>query len=259
MAPQSSDHGFAEALYLASTARHVEVFTGAGMSAESGIVTYRDADTGLWENVDPMAMASIDAWRRDPEPMWAWYLWRAQLASQAEPNAGHRAIARWAELDGVDAVTVTTQNIDNLHERAGSENVVHLHGSLFIFCCSNCRRPYDDVDFPTEAVPRLTPPPCPACGSLIRPDIVWFGEGLPSDAWGEAERRMETADLIVIVGTSGVVYPAAQLPFLAYRQGTPILEISPQETELTRLAAQSWRTTAAVGLPLLVDALADRS
>ena len=249
----SGTHGFAEALYLARNARRVEVFTGAGMSAESGIVTYRDADTGLWENVDPMAMASIDAWQRDPEPMWAWYLWRARLASDAKPNAGHLAIAQWAQLA---EVTVTTQNIDNLHERAGSDNVVHLHGSLFKFCCSNCRRPYAEVELPEVAVERLAPPTCPACGSLIRPDIVWFGEGLPSAEWSEAERRMEMADLIVIVGTSGVVYPAAQLPFLAYRRGTPILEISPQETDLTRLTTESWRTTAATGLPMLVDALA---
>lgn len=126
---------FTRAQEILANASHIEVFTGAGMSADSGIATYRDAQTGLWENVDPQDMASTDAWHDDPATMFAWYLWRARLAQQAEPNAGHIAIARSPKT------TVTTQNIDNLHERAGSENVVHLHGSLFKFRCSLCDAP----------------------------------------------------------------------------------------------------------------------
>ena len=241
-----------QALNLARNARHIEVFTGAGMSAESGLETYRDDTTGLWENVDPQAMASISAWVKDPDPMWAWYLWRARLANNAQPNAGHEALARWASISDVH---VTTQNIDNLHERAGSPEVTHLHGSLFEWRCTICARPYRNVDLPNEPVERLTPPDCPLCGNPIRPGVVWFGEALPPREWTTAEEKMTNADLVVIVGTSGIVQPAASLPIIAAELGTPILEISPAATELTRLTSVSLRSTAATALPLLIDAL----
>lgn len=228
-------------------AHHIEVFTGAGMSADSGIATYRDARTGLWENVDPQAMASIDAWRIDPETMFAWYLWRAQLAQRAEPNAGHMAIARSPKT------TVTTQNIDNLHERAGSANVVHLHGSLFEFRCSECGHPYTDpIELPTEPVEAITPPACRECGGAVRPGVVWFGEALPSKEWAEAERRMQTADALLIVGTSGVVYPAAGLPLIAHAHGVPIIEVTPMRTDLSHLADVVIEDTAARALPQLL-------
>ncbi len=237
------------ALELVASATRVEVFTGAGMSADSGIATYRDARTGVWENVDPQAMASIDAWAKDPEPMWAWYLWRRTLAARAEPNPGHRALAGW------DAARVTTQNIDDLHERAGSGQVTHLHGSLFDFRCSICARPWrgpvPDLD---EPVDRLTPPSCPLCGNLVRPGVVWFGEALPTRDWQAAEQGMRAADLVVIVGTSGVVQPAASLPLIALERGVPIIEVSPQPTELTRFADVFCEGTAAGVLPALADA-----
>lgn len=237
---------------LVSAASRVEVFTGAGMSADSGIATFRDAQTGLWENVDPTAMASIDSWARDPEPMFAWYLWRTSLVSQAEPNPGHHAIAEWANRDGV-TLTVTTQNIDNLHERAGSTDVAHLHGSLFEFRCSICSRPWKgELPELTEPVPRITPPSCPLCNNLVRPGVVWFGEALPQKEWQLAEQRMREADLVVIVGTSGVVYPAASLPLMAYERGTPIIEVSPQPTELTRYATVFCEGTAGEVLPELI-------
>ena len=246
------EDAFPHALALARDARRIEVFTGAGMSAESGLDTFRDAQTGLWTHVDPVAMASIGSWARDPESMWAWYLWRAQKCRQVEPNAGHRAIAEWAGLPDT-TVTVTTQNIDDLHERGGAEDVVHLHGSLFDYRCTICSRPWrGQVEFPAEPVDRLAPPECPLCGNLIRPGVVWFGEALPEKAWARAEARMESADLVIIVGTSGVVQPAAALPLLAVQRGTPVIEISPEPTELTRFADVSWRTTAARGLPELV-------
>ncbi|QGU06133.1 NAD-dependent protein deacylase [Corynebacterium occultum] len=244
------------ALDLTRNARRVEFFTGAGMSAESGLDTYRDAETGVWEKVDPQAMASISAWARDPEPMWAWYLWRARLAAQANPNAGHHAIARWVRLEGVDKLQVTTQNIDDLHERGGMADTTHLHGNLFRFRCTICHRPWKGpVNFPTEPVARLSPPTCPLCGNLIRPDIVWFGESLPQREWERAELGMREADLVVIIGTSGVVQPAASLPLLAHQRGVPILEISPARSELTPLCEFSWRATAATALPALVSAL----
>lgn len=243
-----------QARRLVRDATRVEVFTGAGMSADSGIATYRDAQTGLWENVDPQAMASIDAWARDPEPMYAWYLWRRSLVAQAHPNAGHEALADWAAVDGVD-VTVTTQNIDDLHERAGSPDVAHLHGSLFDFRCSICSRPWrGEVPLLDEPVASLTPPTCPVCDNLVRPGVVWFGEPLPGTEWGLAEQRMQEADLVVIVGTSGVVQPAASLPLLAREAGTPIIEVSPQRSDLTPVATVFVEGTAAQALPKLVDA-----
>ncbi|MEH0146351.1 NAD-dependent deacylase [Corynebacterium sp. Q4381] len=236
-----------EARAILDNARHIEVFTGAGMSADSGIATYRDAQTGLWENVDPQAMASIDAWRIDPETMFAWYLWRAHLAQQAEPNAGHFAIARCPKT------SVTTQNIDNLHERAGSHNVVHLHGSLFEFRCSECGRPYTaPIELPEGPVEAITPPACPECGGAVRPGVVWFGEALPDDAWAEAERRMKTADALLIVGTSGVVYPAAGLPLIAHANGVPIVEVTPMRTDLSHLADVVVEDTAARAVPQLI-------
>lgn len=250
------EHALKQALELARGARNIEVFTGAGMSADSGIDTYRDAITGVWERVDPQAMASISAWAKDPEPMWAWYLWRRQIAARAEPNAGHRAIADWAAVPGADSVHVTTQNIDDLHERGGAEEVTHLHGSLFEFRCTICSRPWrGEVVQLAQPVERLTPPACPVCGNLIRPGVVWFGEALPQHEWEIAEQRMSEADLVVIIGTSGVVQPAASLPMLAHQLGTPILEISPAATELSPLTALSWRDRAATALPALVAEL----
>ena len=236
-----------------SAASRVEVFTGAGMSADSGLDTFRDATTGLWTHVDTQAMASLDSWRRDPDPMWAWYLWRAHKARSAAPNAGHLAVARWQRaLDG--HLHVTTQNIDDLHERAGSTDVSHLHGSLLAFRCSVCDRPAPEPELPTEPVERLTPPACAWCGGPVRPGVVWFGEALPEKDFSEAEASMLGCDLVVIVGTSGVVYPAAGLPVLAARRGVPVVEISPAATDLTPLTTWSLRTTAAVGLPALVAA-----
>ncbi|OFT74128.1 NAD-dependent protein deacylase [Corynebacterium sp. HMSC30G07] len=237
----------AQARDILSHAKHIEVFTGAGMSADSGIATYRDAQTGLWENVDPQAMASINAWHRDADTMFAWYLWRAHLAQQAQPNAGHLAIANCPKT------TVTTQNIDNLHERAGSQNVVHLHGSLFDFRCTDCDEPYTaEIALPHEPVPTITPPTCPTCGGLIRPGVVWFGEALPEAEWHEAERRMRTADALLIVGTSGVVYPAAGLPLMAHAREIPIIEVTPMRTDLSHLATVVVEDTAANALPKLL-------
>ncbi|AKK04448.1 NAD-dependent protein deacetylase, SIR2 family [Corynebacterium mustelae] len=227
------------------------MFSGAGMSAESGLDTYRNDKTGLWENVDPKAMASISAWHRDPDPMWAWYLWRAHLASKAEPNAGHMALARWAKL--VPEFHVTTQNIDNLHERAGQKSVSHLHGSLFAWRCTDCGTAASDISLIDAPVARLAPPSCEFCGGLIRPGVVWFGEALPEDEWLVAQHWMMNADLVVIVGTSGVVQPAASLPYVAHQLGTPIVEISPAKTELSALCSFSWDSTAAVALPLITQ------
>lgn len=233
-------HALDRARDLIKNAHRIEVFTGAGMSADSGLATYRDPDSGIWKNVDPQDMATIDAWAKDPIRMWRWYAHRRHQAEKAQPNAGHIALAQWAK-----EVTVTTQNIDNLHERAGTDDVVHLHGSLFAFRCCMCGRPW------RGGVDTDTPPKCPLCGNLVRPGVVWFGEALPQREWEEAEKRMAAADLVIIVGTSGVVYPAAGLPRIAHQLGTPIIEVSLQSTDLTSLSTVFINSTAADALPKL--------
>lgn len=241
---------------LARNARRIEFFTGAGMSAESGLATFRDAQTGLWSKVDPQAMANFDAWRNDPATIWPWYLWRMKLARQAEPNAGHEAIAAWcATLDrGAGWGHVTTQNIDDLHERGGTgeDSIAHLHGSLFAFRCDHCGAAAAEPELPDEPVAKLLPPFCDVCElGFVRPGVVWFGESLPVPEWNEAETHARHCDLMVVVGTSGVVFPAAGLPLMAVSAGLPVIEISPDDTDFTPHATHSWRTTAATGLPAL--------
>ena len=228
---------------LASTAQRVVVLTGAGMSAESGVPTFRDAQTGLWEKYDVTALASPQAWDDDPALVWSWYRWRAELVEQAQPNAGHHALARWAQRADV---RVVTQNVDDLHERAGSTGVEHLHGSLFAPRCSECSTPTASATDPDL-------PYCPSCSGLVRPGVVWFGEALPTGPWDAAVAAVEDCDLVVVVGTSGVVYPAAGLPSIARAAGVPTIEINPAYTDLTDQVDHSWRTTAAEGLPLLSD------
>lgn len=232
----------------------VTVLSGAGMSAESGVATFRDAQTGLWETFDPEELASPRAWRRQPDVVWAWYLWRHHLVKAVEPNAGHVAIAEWQK----DAdVRVITQNIDDLHERAGSRDVAHLHGSLFEFRCERCHSAYKDglEDMP-EPVAALDPPVC-SCGGRIRPGVVWFGEALPDEPWQKAVDAVAEADVVVVVGTSGIVYPAAGLPSAALAQGIPVIEVNPDVTPLSGSATASIRDTAARALPGLLDRLHD--
>lgn len=234
---------------------HVTVLSGAGISAESGVPTFRDVETGLWANVDPYEMSSDDGWRRHPEKVWAWYLWRHHLIDATEPNAGHRAVAEWQQDHDVDVVT---QNVDNLHERAGSERVHHVHGSLFTFRCHSCQSVYSgDIPAMPEPAVAVDPPRCAACGGLVRPDVVWFGEPLPEDTWRDSVEAVLGADVLLVVGTSGLVYPAAGLPDLALNNGIPVIEINPQPTPLTSNATASLRDTSATALPGLLDRLDD--
>ncbi len=225
------------------------------MSAESGIATFRDARTGLWKDFDPQDLASPEGWSADSDLVWGWYRWRAELVRRSEPNAGHVALARWQKQAHVD---IATQNVDDLHERAGARVLSHVHGSLFEPYCSDCgtRAAFDDTgDVPAEADQRVPPPECPLCGGLIRPGAVWFGESLPEDAWAAAENAVRNADLVLVVGTSGVVYPFAGLPAIARSAGATVVEINPVDTEVSDMADHRWRTTAAVGLPALVAQL----
>jgi NAD-dependent deacetylase len=231
----------------------VTVLSGAGISAESGVPTFRDDKNGLWAKYDPYELSSTQGWQRNPERVWGWYLWRHYLVADVAPNDGHRAIADWQ--NNAD-VTVVTQNVDDLHERAGSTPVHHLHGSLFEFRCARCALPY------TEALPEMTepalevePPVCGSCGGLIRPDIVWFGEPLPDEPWRHAVEATQAADVVVVVGTSAIVYPAAGLPELALARGTVVIEVNPEPTPLSRNATICIRESASQALPDLLERL----
>lgn len=240
---------------LVRDARRVCVLTGAGMSAESGVPTFRDVQVGLWERFDPADLATPQAWEADPEQVWAWYAWRACLVRRALPNAGHRALADWQRRPGVD-LTIATQNVDDLHERAGAGVLAHVHGDLFALRCSACGTA-SDATYPevSEPVGRLAPPSCQVCGAPVRPGVVWFGEMLPEEDFSAAVEAAQQADLVVVVGTSGLVQPAATIPHLAGARGVPVLELNPVETLVSEAADVVWRTTAATGLPQLVVAL----
>lgn len=215
-------------------ARHVVVFTGAGTSAESGIPTFRDALTGLWERFDPAQLATSEAFRTDPSLCWGWYEWRRQKVAQAKPNGAHLAIAELARH--VPNLTVITQNVDDLHERAGSQDVIHLHGSLHSPRCIDCGLAYA-LPFTSEALPeggsRIEPPRCAACDGYIRPGVVWFGEMLPEAAWNAGLAAADDCDLFLSVGTSGIVYPAAELPLRALGRGATVVHINPARFEVS--------------------------
>ncbi|MFN3339020.1 MAG: SIR2 family NAD-dependent protein deacylase [Dietzia sp.] len=225
------------------------VLTGAGMSAESGVPTFRDAQTGLWERYDPTALATPEAWSRDRDTVWAWYRWREHLVGAAEPNAGHRAIARAA---GDRSVAVVTQNVDDLHERAGSTEVHHLHGSLFEHRCDQCGTPIEVGPAPAGPVDRLAPPVCPRCEGRARPGVVWFGELLPVQPWDAAVSAISAASAVLVVGTSGLVHPAASLPGIAADNGIPVVEVNPGPSGLGRGVTVHLRATAGEALPTLL-------
>ncbi|KRA45385.1 NAD-dependent deacylase [Pseudoxanthomonas sp. Root630] len=224
------------------------MLTGAGMSAESGIPTFRGTRDSLWSRFDPMRLATADAWREDPALVWGWYRWRMQGVRDAQPNAGHRALA---ELARHVPLSLVTQNVDDLHERAGSVVDGHVHGSLFALRCFACGRAHTALDDYMEGAQRVEPMRCTACGDRIRPGVVWFGEALPDDAWASAVDAAERCALMLVVGTSGLVYPAAGLPALARRHGATVVEINPEPTALSAEVDHVWRATAAEALQQL--------
>ena len=237
--------------------------TGAGMSAESGVPTFRDALTGLWQRFDAEALATEAAYRRDPGLCWGWYRWRAKRVQDATPNAGHLGIAELARSHGV---TVITQNVDDLHERAGTGGPIHLHGSLFASRCLECGAPaggtgVDPILRDPDRIPaeggHEPPPRCAACRGLLRPGVVWFGEALPQAAWEAASSAIAGCDLLVVIGTSGLVYPAAGLPERARDAGARIIEINPQASAISRLTDEHWPVGAGEGLARLRQTLAD--
>ena len=235
----SSDLASALESIRARRPRSVVVFTGAGVSAESGIPTFRGAG-GLWRNFRAEELATPEAFARDPATVWEWYEWRRDLIRQAEPNGAHRAIAR------LDDALVVTQNVDGLHARGGSRRLLELHGNLFRVRCVHGHTTRDAPDPFAELPPRCE------CGALLRPDVVWFGEMLPPGAMERATDAIREADLLLVVGTSGVVYPAAGL--VAVHHGLSI-EINPQASGVSSACTYAIPSTAGDAVPPIVDAL----
>jgi NAD-dependent deacetylase len=235
-----------EAARRLGEAESLLVVTGAGISAESGVPTFRGAQ-GLWREYRPEDLATPEAFARDPGLVWEWYNWRRGLIAPLKPNAAHHAVAA-LEARGRDFL-LATQNVDGLHAAAGSRRLVELHGTLWRLRCTSCPRIEEDRRSP---LPEL-PPRC-ACGGILRPDVVWFGEVLPADAVQRAFDAARRADVVLVVGTSSVVYPAASLPDVARQAGAYVVEVNPEPTPLTPLAHASLRGTAASVVPALVEA-----
>ena len=224
-------------------ARKIVFVTGAGISQESGIPTFRGKD-GLWRNYDAMKLATIEAFYDDPKLVWEWYNERRHNIFAAQPNLGHKSIV---ELEKYSEVVILTQNIDGLHQRAGSSQVLELHGSIVKIRCTVC-------DFKDEMYTKFSEnPPLCTCGNILRPDVVWFGEGLPQDVWQEAISHANNCDVMIIAGTSLVVSPANTLPIYAKQNGATLIEINPDETIMTEDMDLSVRSTSANALPELVS------
>jgi NAD-dependent deacetylase len=247
MIPTTQIQQAAQAL---AQAQSVVCLTGAGVSAESGVATFRDVQTGLWSKFDPQRLASQEGFADDPGLVWRWYMERLRTVEAAAPNPGHRALAqletRMAEF------SLVTQNVDNLHERAGSRQVYHIHGRINHFRCNYCRTEYT---LQAHEQTQEHPPICPHCSELVRPDVVWFGESLPVDVVDIAWRAAESCEIMLVVGTSGVVYPVAQLPLVAKRAGALVIDVNPHCTPISEMADIFLQGAGGVVLPQLLDAL----
>jgi len=228
-------------------AQQIAVLTGAGMSAESGVPTFRDAQSGFWAQFDPQDLATEDAFRAHPERVWDWYAQRREALSGVSPNAGHLATAAFAQRHP-GRLTLITQNVDGLHQRAGSTNAIALHGSITEDrwldaprgCCG------------ATPIEPGQPPRCGVCGNLRRPAVVWFGERLPQSSLDRAQAAAHACDLMLVVGTSGVVYPAAGLALTAHQSGARVVIVNPEPTDLDLVADACLREPAAQCLPFLL-------
>ena len=238
-----TDPTFDAAAVALAGATQIVVLTGAGISAASGVPTFRDAQTGLWAKYRAEDLATPEAFTRDPDLVWQWYQWRRELVRKAQPNAAHDALAQLAELKSLSLVT---QNVDDLHQRAGSKDVIALHGALFANHCLNGH------DFTASTVGLEQPPQCRRCDSLVRPGVVWFGEQLPEQALRAADRAVRAADAALVIGTSSLVWPAAGFAETAVDRKIPVIEINPQPTPFSARATYHVRGAAEQALPALV-------
>ena len=224
-------------------AKKIVFVTGAGISQESGIPTFRGKD-GLWRKYDAMQLATIDAFYENPKLVWEWYDERRKNILAAKPNAGHNTIA---DLEKYKQVRVLTQNIDGLHQSAGSSQVYELHGSIITIKCTVC-------DFKEKITSDFSElPPICKCGKMLRPDVVWFGEALPQDVWGEAMMQANSCNVMFVVGTSLAVSPANMLPVYAKQNGATLIEVNPEETPMSNTMDLSIRSTSAKALPELLS------
>ena len=222
--------------------------TGAGISQESGIPTFRGND-GYWRKYDPMKLATIDAFYDNPELVWEWYEDRRKNILMAKPNEGHFAIAN---MEKFRDVTVLTQNIDGLHQRSGSTNVLELHGSIIRIKCTVC-------DFSGDIIEDFEslPPKC-ECGNILRPDVVWFGEALSEEVWKNAIKEASTCDVMIIAGTSLAVSPANTLPIYAKQNGATLIEVNPEKTVMSNDMDLSIQTTSTNALPKMLSVLKNK-
>jgi len=237
------------AIKLIKHSKYVIAFTGAGISAESGIPTFRGPN-GLWRRFRAEDLATPEAFARNPVLVWEWYKWRMEILSRARPNAAHIALARM-EAAGI-LKAVITQNVDGLHTSAGSRNVIELHGNIWRVKCCNTACSFKSL---LSKPPERVPPKCPRCGSLLRPDVVWFGEPLPPEAWEKAVTEASRADLVIVIGTSGVVMPAALIPTVVKDKGGRIVEINISESAITPIADVFTRCRASEVLPKIIEGL----
>ncbi|NNM05756.1 MAG: NAD-dependent deacylase [Gemmatimonadetes bacterium] len=253
--------GFQEARDLLASADVVSVLSGAGVSAESGVPTFR-GEEGLWKSYQPEELATPQAFRRDPRLVWEWYDWRRGKIRACKPNPGHEALARFAL--GSRTVRIVTQNVDGLHEEAARKASggndpspglpLELHGSIFRVKCTSCTYKVPHRD-PISADSLETLPKCPVCGSLLRPDVVWFGESLDAEILSEAFRVAQGSQVCLVVGTSALVHPAASVPLATRDSGGRIIEVNPTETPLSPLARVSLRGASGEVLPPLLEGL----
>ncbi len=230
----------------------LSVLTGAGISAESGIPTFR-GQNGLWKQFRAEELATPEAFERNPKLVWEWYDWRRRIIAEREPNPGHLVLARWErEFPGFILIT---QNVDGLHRRAGSKSILELHGNIWQVRCLKEGTVRDNFESPLTTIP----PVCPTCGSLLRPNVVWFGEALPRDILEKAYAASSKAELMFVIGTSAYVYPAASLPLVAAEAGAKIVEINPDYTPLSASADYILRGKAGEVLMAIDEALKENS
>ncbi|MFC2139855.1 NAD-dependent deacetylase [Bacteroidota bacterium] len=229
-----------------NAAKNILFFSGAGISAESGIPTFR-GEKGLWKKFKPEELANFNAFISNPDLVWEWYQYRRNIVNESQPNPGHYAIVEFEKY--YDTVTIVTQNVDNLHGRAGSKTIYELHGNIERNFCIECKTFYDSPEIKSAE----KTPHCEKCDGLIRPDVVWFGEALPHGVFSAAEKAAENCDICFVVGTSALVYPAAYIPITAKSSGALLVEINIQSTEITNAVDFSLLGKSGEILPKLLD------
>jgi len=227
--------------------QRVVVFTGAGVSAESGIPTFRDKLDGLWSKFSAEELACANGFKANPKLVWEWYAWRRKMILDAEPNRAHQAIALMEAL--VPEFTLITQNVDGLHQRAGSTKVIELHGNIHRSRCFD-----EDIVIDKWAETDEVPPRCPNCGGMLRPDVVWFGEALSGESYSMAKEAVRNCTMLFSIGTSSLVYPAAIFPYEAIYRGAMVVQINPNQTELDQVTPFTLRGNAGAWMPKIVNA-----